>query len=176
VPPSPPPLRRSPARALYAIGAAALLAGLALVFVFNPTQTHLFPPCPLYAATGLYCPGCGSTRAVHHLLHGHVAAALGYNPLMVVSLPLLAYAAARGFFRALPPRRPLPAWAVWVAFAVLVGFGIARNLPWAAVRWMAPHDARATTDAPPQPARSTVASPPPGVSRPRWSPSPLRPV
>jgi hypothetical protein len=162
--------------AVYAIGAVILLAGLALVFAFNPTQSHLFPPCPLYAATGLYCPGCGSTRAVHQLLHGHVAAAFGYNPLMVVSLPFLAYAAARGLFRALPPRRPLPAWAVWVTFAVVVGFGIVRNLPWAAVRWMAPHDARAATNVPNQTARSTVAFPPRAVSRRRLSPTPPRPV
>jgi hypothetical protein len=139
MPPSPPPPPRRLAPALYAIGAAIFLAGLALVFAFNPTQSHLFPPCPLHAATGLYCPGCGSTRAVHHLLHGHVAAAFGYNPLMVVSLPFLGYAAARGLVRSLPPSRPLPAWTVWVLLAVLVAFGILRNLPWNAVRWMAPH-------------------------------------
>jgi hypothetical protein len=137
--PAPPALPRSRVRALYITGAAVLLAGLALVFAFNPTQTRIFPPCPLYAATGLYCPGCGSTRAVHHLLHGHVAAAFGYNPLLVVSLPFLAYAVFRRFIRSLPPGRPLPAWTVWAIFAVLVTFGVARNLPWGAVRWMAPH-------------------------------------
>jgi hypothetical protein len=147
VSPPPPPLPRPFPRALCLVAGAALLAGVALVFAFNPTQTRLFPPCPLYAATGLYCPGCGSTRAVHHLLHGHVATAFGYNPLLVVSLPLLAYAVARQFTRALPPRRPLPAWAVWAVFAVLVTFGVARNLPWAAVRWMAPHDSRSTSNA-----------------------------
>ena len=108
-------------------------------------QHHLFPPCPLYAATGLYCPGCGSTRAVHHLLHGHLAAAFGYNPLMVVSLPLLAYAVVREFVRGLPPARPLPPWTVWAIFAVLVTFGIVRNLPGVAGRWAAPHDVRPTT-------------------------------
>jgi hypothetical protein len=139
MPPSPPPLPRRLSPSFYVVGAAIFLAGLGLVFTFNPTQTHLFPPCPLYAATGLYCPGCGSTRAVHHLLHGHVAVAFGYNPLMVVSLPFLAYAAARGLVRNLPPSRPLPAWTVWALLAVLVAFGTLRNLPWHPVRSMAPH-------------------------------------
>ena len=144
---TPPPLPRRVPRALYLIGGALLLAGFALVFAFNPTQTHLFPPCPLYAATGLYCPGCGSTRAVHQLVHGHVAAAFGYNPLLVVSLPLLAYAVLRQFVRVLPPRRPLPVWTVWAIFAVFVTFGVVRNLPCGAVRWMAPHDSASTTKA-----------------------------
>jgi len=144
---APPPLPRRLPRAIYLAVAVLFLAGVALVFAVNPTQTTYLPRCPLYATTGLYCPGCGSTRAVHQLLHGHVAAAFGYNPLLVVSLPLLAYAVARQFIRALPPRRPLPAWTIWAIFAVLVTFGVVRNVPWGAVRWMAPHDPRPTTGA-----------------------------
>jgi hypothetical protein len=147
VSPIPPPLPRRFPRAPYLIAGALVVAGVAVVFAFNPARTDFFPRCPLHAATGLYCPGCGSTRAVHQLLHGRVAAAFGYNPLLVVSLPLLAYAVARQFIRALPPRRPLPAWAVWAVFAALVTFGVVRNLPWGAVRWMAPHDSHSTPNA-----------------------------
>ena len=43
------------------------------------------PPCPLRALTGLYCPGCGSTRTLHALLHGDLATAMAMNPLLVVS-------------------------------------------------------------------------------------------
>jgi ABC-type amino acid transport system permease subunit len=40
--------------------------------------------------TGLKCPGCGSQRAIHSLLHFDFVQAFRYNALLVLSLPLLA--------------------------------------------------------------------------------------
>lgn len=139
----PPPLpsvrRRFP---WIVVAAPVLMAGAAVLYSFNPSTSRLFPPCPFLAVTGLYCPGCGSTRAMHQLLHGHVATAFDFNPLVVVSLPLVGLALA---WQALRPRRGapaasarLPGWWVWVLLAVVVAFGIARNLPWKPLRWMAP--------------------------------------
>jgi hypothetical protein len=101
---------------------------------------NLLPPCPLHALTGLYCPGCGSTRALHALLQGDVPGALAMNPLLVVALPVLAAmalnaagwqpAGAQRLWRALG--RPLP-WLV-----VLLGYAVLRNLPWAPFGWLAP--------------------------------------
>ncbi|MCM1109265.1 MAG: DUF2752 domain-containing protein [Clostridium sp.] len=39
--------------------------------------------------TGLQCPGCGSQRAVHSLLHADLRAAWGYNALLVAFLPFV---------------------------------------------------------------------------------------
>ncbi|MCM1178021.1 MAG: DUF2752 domain-containing protein [Clostridium sp.] len=39
--------------------------------------------------TGLYCPGCGSQRAVHHLLNGRILQAVRYNVLLVAAVPYL---------------------------------------------------------------------------------------
>jgi len=56
------------------------------------------PPCAFRAITGCACPTCGATRCVLALVHGHVAQALGWNPLVFAGLALLAvfnvYAAA----------------------------------------------------------------------------------
>lgn len=41
--------------------------------------------------TGLKCPGCGSQRAIHQLLHFNVAGAFKYNALMVISIPVLVF-------------------------------------------------------------------------------------
>ncbi|MCI8516940.1 MAG: DUF2752 domain-containing protein [Hungatella sp.] len=40
-------------------------------------------PCLFHALTGLYCPGCGGTRAVGYLLHGDLIKSLQYHPLPV---------------------------------------------------------------------------------------------
>ncbi len=37
--------------------------------------------CPFHEVTGLLCPGCGGTRSLTALLHGHPLLALHENPL-----------------------------------------------------------------------------------------------
>ena len=49
------------------------------------------PLCPLHALTGISCPTCGMTRASATLLHGHLAAALSWNPLMTLVLMVTAF-------------------------------------------------------------------------------------
>src|SRR5271154_4415350 len=102
--------------------------GLVVLRVFDPATSVIFPPCPVRALTGWYCPGCGSLRALHQLLLGNVGAAFALNPLAVVSLPFLAYGAAswavfhiRGRYL---PRRFLPAFWIWALLAVVLLFGI----------------------------------------------------
>jgi len=62
---------------------------LYLFYSFDPVTDPFFPLCPFRAATGLECPGCGSQRAIHSLLHLRPGDALGYNPLMVLALPYI---------------------------------------------------------------------------------------
>lgn len=71
-------------------GALAAIAGLVFLFLYNPSDIPRFPKCPFFALTGYKCPGCGTLRGIHSLLHLRFAAAWGYNPLMIVSIPLLA--------------------------------------------------------------------------------------
>jgi uncharacterized protein DUF2752 len=116
--------------------AAALVTasvGAVMLWFFDPASSGVFPACPLRYLTGLYCPGCGSLRAIHQLLHGNLAAAWAMNPLAVVLLPFLSYELAsealsvwRG--RGLP-QMFLPAAWIWGLCAVIVLFGVVRNLP-----------------------------------------------
>jgi len=106
---------------------------LVLLLVRNPADSGLFPPCPLLAITGYHCPGCGTLRALHQLLNGHLLAAIDYNPLTVFFLPFLAYA----FFAAMAgefgrPKLPavfIPAGWIWALLVAVVAFGVLRNLP-----------------------------------------------
>ncbi|MGN1434087.1 MAG: DUF2752 domain-containing protein [Ruminococcus sp.] len=60
-----------------------LLAYFALRFV-------MLPECNFYKWTGLYCPGCGDTRAVIALMNGDILLSLRQNALIVVLLLILA--------------------------------------------------------------------------------------
>jgi len=68
----------------------AVVLAVVVYYVFDPSVTP-FPRCPFLTLTGLKCPGCGSQRAFHSLLHFDVLAALHYNFMAVVSVPLLIY-------------------------------------------------------------------------------------
>lgn len=39
--------------------------------------------CALYTLTGLYCPGCGGTRAIVSLIHLHPLESFIYHPLVL---------------------------------------------------------------------------------------------
>jgi hypothetical protein len=67
-------------------------SAILLIFLFNPTDHSFFIPCPFNYATGYHCPGCGSQRAIHQLLHGNLSTAFWLNPLLILSLPLIIYA------------------------------------------------------------------------------------
>src|SRR6266478_6212704 len=69
---------------------ALLIASAAVLYFFNPAQFGFYPICFFYKTTGLLCPGCGTLRALHQLLHGHFEAAFRFNPLMVSSVPIVA--------------------------------------------------------------------------------------
>jgi hypothetical protein len=113
--------------------AAAAVAALLVLFLHDPARTSLYPRCPFLLATGLYCPGCGTLRALHQLLHGEVAAAFGYNSLAMLTTPFIAYAflsrlavAVRG--KPLP-RVFLPPALIWLFLVAVIAFGVLRNIP-----------------------------------------------
>lgn len=70
---------------------ATLFGGFVFVYYFFNPSTTFFIPCPFHFLTGFYCPGCGSQRAIHLLLHGNIIDAFRFNPLMVLTLPILIY-------------------------------------------------------------------------------------
>jgi len=108
-----------------------ILAGAATyLFLFDPAEGAGYPSCPFRLLTGLQCPGCGSTRAVHQLLHGHPLVAFELNPLLMISLPFLGFALwtyTRPGKSAGSPRLSIPPRYAWCVLVVIVGFWIFRN-------------------------------------------------
>lgn len=46
-------------------------------------------PCAFNFFTGLYCPGCGGTRAVKELLRGNLRMSFQYHPLVLYTAAVL---------------------------------------------------------------------------------------
>jgi hypothetical protein len=119
---------------------AGLSAAMAALHLRDPHVSHSWGVCPLYAMTGIYCPGCGGLRGVNDLTDGHVGAAASSNLLLVVAIPFAVLVLARwtwlrwhGSSAAVVPAAPR---AVKIALAVVVVvFWVARNLPGS---WLAP--------------------------------------
>lgn len=110
----------------------AICVALFVLFVFNPANSSFYVPCPFHRLTGLYCPGCGSLRAIHQLLHGNLLAAFALNPLMVLSLPFLGYWFVSCGVLALR-KRPLvsviiPSFWIWLILLIILLFWILRNI------------------------------------------------
>ena len=105
-----------------------------------------FPKCMFFLTTGLNCPGCGCTRAIHHLLNGRILLALQHNAMLVIVLPWIMLEAFRGCFWFL--EIPLPGFMTrrfslraWQAIAIgvaILAFWILRNLPFAPFDLLAP--------------------------------------
>ncbi|WP_423809510.1 DUF2752 domain-containing protein [Porphyromonas catoniae] len=69
-----------------------LVLGLVLVILYyalEPSSGSL-PSCLLLRLTGFRCPGCGTQRAVHALLHGDFAQGIAYNYSLLFTVPILA--------------------------------------------------------------------------------------
>ena len=123
---------RHPRLVVAALAAVAAL-GLAVVYLVDPRVQGVYPVCPFFGLTGFHCAGCGTLRALHTLMRGDVAAAVGYNALAMASLPVIAYSGARAAVSAFglpsPPRAFIPHRWIWALLAGVVAFWALRNVP-----------------------------------------------
>ncbi|PQB05603.1 DUF2752 domain-containing protein [Aureitalea marina] len=117
---------------LALIGAG--ITGLAsLYYWIDPEKTTLLP-CPFYFITGFHCPGCGSQRALHHLLHGDLEIAFWTNPLLILSLMIAVPIVFTRLFNYLSNKASIREGVksnkvTYASLAVVVLFWIGRNIP-----------------------------------------------
>lgn len=75
---------------LLYINAAIIGLGMLLIYgMLNPADYTYFPKCPFYSITGYQCPGCGSQRAIHHILNGELVSAFRQQPLIFIFTPYI---------------------------------------------------------------------------------------
>jgi len=110
-----------------------LFTSAVYLFRYNPDGSTLYPTCPFHLLTGFYCPGCGSLRALHQIMHGNIQSALDFNPLTVVFTPLLGWMIVSQFsvvIRGRPlPWLLTPALWMWILSVIIIIFWILRNIP-----------------------------------------------
>jgi Protein of unknown function (DUF2752) len=130
---------RSVTRSGLAVVGGLFAGGLALSALFATTGIGV--PCPFLGLTGWQCPLCGGTRMGVALLHGDLAAAYAFNPVVLVALtglgavPMAWAVEFAGGPAVRPPHRvarrlqqvPAMAWLL-LALLVAVGYTVLRNL------------------------------------------------
>ncbi|TKC07606.1 DUF2752 domain-containing protein [Pedobacter frigoris] len=118
----------------YILGLVVVIGLAILYYKYDPKMYDFFPECPFHKYTGLDCPGCGSQRAVHALLHGNILLALNYNSLLVISIPFLFIHLITKIISYLTQKDFI--WKIWynpitpkVIFVIVIVFWISRNIP-----------------------------------------------
>lgn len=116
--------------AVVLVLAAAICVSLLVAPPGDPRANWL-PKCHFHRLTGLYCPGCGATRALSALLRGDIAASL-HNNLLIV--PAILYGCAL-FVK---QNRKITLKTGYIVLVCVIGFTILRNIPCAPFTLLAP--------------------------------------
>lgn len=117
-------------KAAYIFVAACIVLAFLLVQYFSASILSF--PCIFHKITGLYCAGCGGTRALISLFHGDIIKAIHLNSLLMVLLPVALYCYLVGFFKTffkvqLPFIKNYFPW-LWVLLILTFVFMIVRNI------------------------------------------------
>lgn len=100
---------------------------LGILYIFILLKYNIGIPCIFNEITGLYCPGCGITRAIASLIKFDLYQAFRYNMLIVVFIPLICI---YGFIKyALKKDIKIPNWLWYLILIITILFAILRNIP-----------------------------------------------
>ena len=78
------------------IFAILFTAGMAVISILPIEISDITGPCIFHQITGLYCPGCGGTRAVKALFTGHILKSLYFHPVVPYCAVIYAVFMVRG--------------------------------------------------------------------------------
>lgn len=137
--------------AYFTFGGIVLVLLVVAFYHSDPLHKQVVPPCKLRETFGLYCVGCGGTRAVYLLLHARVLESLRYNPLVFPTAAVFSYALGARvlnrtrYFRnrreegrfTLPELRTHYRNAM-LLLVLLCVFMVLRNIPCTPFTWLAP--------------------------------------
>ncbi|MDR1925371.1 MAG: DUF2752 domain-containing protein [Planctomycetaceae bacterium] len=115
--------------------------GLVVLYFVHPSEYSFMPRCPFNLLTGMYCPGCGSMRAAHYLLHQNFSASFRHHPFFVpFIITVLFFYVKRAYElcrnKTVSFKYELLFCKIILCFVVI--FFIVRNIPVSSLDWMRP--------------------------------------
>ncbi len=124
-----------------ALGGWGVLLGVPALFLLAYLYPLLpgierIPLCAVRTFLGVECPGCGLTRSLAALVHGHLRASIDLHPLGIVIAGWLAYLFGRRVVAVATGRTPGQLLTQPQRDALLFGFLGAMLLQWAVRLWV----------------------------------------
>ena len=116
---------------IITLAVVALFVLGCVYYALDPSSSGFFPRCTFLSLTGYKCPGCGSQRAIHALLHGDVVGAFKFNALLLVAVPWVALCLYAESQRTRNPRlyaRLNAPLLIWLFLAAMLLWWLLRNI------------------------------------------------
>lgn len=108
-----------------------LIVGLAYAGLCSVTGVGI--PCPLHFVTGLYCPSCGISRMLLHVLKLDFKTAFRYNQCLFCILPIIGLIILSDIIKYIKTGHTKPnrfqSFICILIIIILIIFGILRNMP-----------------------------------------------
>ena len=99
---------------------ALYIIGILYIIIFIKYDIGI--PCIFHKITGLYCPGCGGTRAIASLLKLDFYQALRYNLIITISIPFVI------IYLLNKKQNKKSNIILYIYLAIIIIFGILRNI------------------------------------------------
>lgn len=123
---------------LLVLTCVIIITACTIVYRVDPSKFQITPPCYLRYFTGLYCPGCGMTRALHCAMNLRFIDAFSYNLLWPFIITFISISLYMWFSFLVTGRSPFIPFnrllkrhssVAYVFIALLFAFWILRNIP-----------------------------------------------
>ena len=108
-----------------------VVAFLTFYYIFNPVESGFMPQCVFHRLTSLSCPGCGSQRMLHAVLHGNIRQAFEANAFLTIISPgllFLIWLETQRRRRSRLYARVYSVWFIYTVTALLLVWFVVRNI------------------------------------------------
>jgi hypothetical protein len=109
-----------------------ILLVFSILYLVIGNLIHIYIPCFIHQLTGLYCPGCGSTRMMFSILKFDFKAAFQYNQLLFILSPAILFLLIDYIYSWIVDKKCLvkkiPNYIWYILIVILLIYGILRNI------------------------------------------------